>query len=117
MAEGVPALVELERGLDEMALRYEDGSEYKLDYLSLRLFCPCAGCSPKRDDEGRRVELEQHIVSLHREKPRVNTVGNYALSFEWSQGCNSGIYTFERLYKLAQGEDADDGKSYIHGAW
>lgn len=117
MSDQIPGLIELERRDGDMVLRYEDGTAYEVDYRTLRLFCPCAGCSPKRGEADRRAELVASIEALVIEKPRVGAVGSYALNFEWSQGCNSGIYTFERLYKLACGEDADDGKPYIHGVW
>jgi DUF971 family protein len=51
------------------------------------------------------------------EKPKVRTVGKYALAFEWNQGCSSGIYRFERIWALANNQDPDDGRSYVHGAW
>jgi len=100
-----------------MVLRYQDGAEYELDYRDLRLGCPCAHCSPKRGGEQAQAEFAEEIALLAREKPHVSPVGGYALTFEWSEGCNSGIYTFDRLYRLARGEDGDDGRPYIHGAW
>ena len=54
-------------------------------------------------------------ISLN--KPKVSKVGRYALKFEFSEGCNSGIFTFERLYRLCNEENPDDGKPYVHGAW
>jgi DUF971 family protein len=34
------------------------------------------------------------------ERVNVGPVGNYALQFEWSDGHNTGIYSFEYLRKL-----------------
>ena len=41
----------------------------------------------------------------------------YALAFEWSTGCSSGIYRFERIWRLGEKQDPDNGKAYVHGAW
>ena len=60
---------------------------------------------------------ESNIDVILFEKPQVSKVGSYALKFEFPQGCNSGIFTFERLYKLCKNENPDDGKPYVHGAW
>ena len=117
MSDELPALIELERRDEGMVLRYQDGQKYELTYRELRLACPCAGCSPKRNAEESRTVFEQDVDRMKVEKPQASPVGGYALSFEWSEGCNSGIYTFERLYRLARGEDGDDGKPYIHGVW
>ena len=51
------------------------------------------------------------------EKPKVRTIGKYALAFDWTHGCSSGIYRFERIWALANNQDPDGGKQYVHGAW
>ena len=37
---------------------------------------------------------------------RVELVGNYALQFFWSDGHNTGIYTWDYLYRLCPTEDS-----------
>jgi len=113
----IPKLVELERTEKNAILRWDDGSEQTVPWKEIRYYCPCAKCSPSRDDEGRANELRQLINSFRSEKPSVRIVGRYALAFEWSQGCSSGIHKFERLWDIANEEDPDHGKPYVHGAW
>lgn len=107
----------LERKEKSMLLSWSDGLEYELSYQSLLYWCPCAKCSPSRDNENTASELISNIDELLFEKPQVSKVGSYALKFEFSQGCNSGIFTFERLYRLCKEDNPDDGKPYVHGAW
>jgi len=107
----------LERKEKSMLLSWSDGLEYELSYQSLLYWCPCAKCSPSRDNENTASELISNIDELLFEKPQVSKVGSYALQFEFSQGCNSGIFTFERLYRLCKEDNPDDGKPYVHGAW
>ena len=97
-----PQLVELERRVVDMVLRYDDDSELTLDYILLRSRCPCANCGPKREDPGRHAEFEAEVGLLRNEKPKVEVVGGYGLSFKWNDsGCSLGIYGFELLHELA----------------
>ncbi len=116
-ADETSILNRLERKEKSMLLSWSDGLEYELSYQTLLYWCPCAKCSPSRDDESTASELISNIDELLFEKPQVSKVGSYALKFEFSQGCNSGIFTFERLYRLCREENPDDGKPYVHGAW
>ena len=113
----IPKLVELERTEKSAILRWDDGSENICPWKEIRYYCPCAKCSPSRDEDGRAIELRELIKSFRSYKPAVRVVGRYALAFEWAEGCSSGIYKFERLWNIANGDDPDNGKPYVHGAW
>jgi ATP-binding protein involved in chromosome partitioning len=110
-------LKRLERFEAELQMTWADGTENKIAYIDLRYWCPCAKCSPRRDSEDLASNLISEISSLRNAKPDVEKVGGYALHFEWSDGCNSGIYRFERLWDLALSKDPDGGKPFVHGAW
>ena len=111
-----PDLLELERRPEQMALRWADGREHVIDYQELRGWCPCATCSPRRDDEASAAALRGELARLRHDPPKVQVMG-YGLSFDWVQGCSSGIWTYERLYAVGEGLDPDEGKPYVHGAW
>ena len=113
----MPQLTRLERRDTDMVLDWDDGTNHTIPYDDLRHACPCASCSPQRNEDETSMMLRHTIENLPREKPTVRTIGNYALSFEWVQGCSSGIYRFERLWKLGEKQDPDGGKTYVHGAW
>ncbi|MBL6732977.1 MAG: DUF971 domain-containing protein [Candidatus Poseidonia sp.] len=117
MAEPLPTLKKLERRTQDMVLTYDDGNTYTVTYDDLRHACPCAKCAPMRNEDDTSRTLRRQIEALPAEKPTVRTVGKYAISFEWLQGCSSGIYRFERLHDLALRRDPDRGKPYVHGAW
>ena len=95
-------LTELERGSDDCVLRFADGTAFRVSYLAIRSHCQCANCSPRQENEQRRMELEQEIARLRMEKPRVNPVGRYGIQFEWPTGCSSGIHSFGHLRSLAE---------------
>ncbi|MAI09769.1 MAG: hypothetical protein CMA08_04225 [Euryarchaeota archaeon] len=117
MSNAVPALTRLERREVDLHLTYEDGSEYTVSYDDVRHACPCAKCAPSRNLDETSKLLRRQVEALPPSKPTVRTVGNYALTFEWGDsGCSSGIYRFERLWALANRQDPDGGKPYVHGA-
>ena len=113
----MPELTRLERHDTNMSLTYSDGGEFTVSYDDLRHACPCAKCAPLRNEDETSKSLRRQVEAMPAEKPKVRTVGKYALAFEWDQGCSRGIYRFERIWALANNQDPDDGRSYVHGAW
>jgi DUF971 family protein len=66
-------------------------SDYPFAYL--RGWCPCAVCQG-HGGERRFIHVENpQLVSI-------SLVGNYALNPTWSDGHQTGIYTFEYLRDL-----------------
>ena len=114
----IPNLVKLERRKDDLLLTYDNEDVYVVEYDDQRHACPFAKCAPNRNDDESSLQLRQTVEALTSKKPKVVTVGNYALSFEWEDsGCSSGIYRFERIWALANKKDPDNGKPYVHGPW
>ena len=102
-------LTDLERSGEYCIVRFDDGSSYKLSYLSIRSRCQCAKCKPRQVNEQRIIELEEEISRLILEKPKVELVGRYGIRFEWPTGCSSGIHSFTHLRKVSEelGEQLD----------
>ena len=113
----MPQLIRLERNATDMELTYEGDNKFTVTYDDLRHACPCAKCSPLRNEDESSKSLRRQIESMAAEKPKVRTIGKYALAFDWTHGCSSGIYRFERIWALANNQDPDGGKPYVHGAW
>ena len=64
----------------------------------LRLSCPCAMCV--NEMTGQRVLREASVADdVH--PVAIEPVGRYAISIRFSDGHYTGIYTWERLYELA----------------
>ena len=102
-------LTDLERSDEDCIVRFDDGSSYKLSYLSIRSRCQCAKCKPRQVNEQRIIELEEEISRLILEKPKVELVGRYGIRFEWPTGCSSGIHSFSHLRTVSEelGEQLD----------
>ena len=79
----IPELKRLERRDVDMHLIWSDGTEHVITYDDLRHACPCANCSPQRNNDDSSKILRRTVEALPKEKPTVRPVGNYALAFEW----------------------------------
>jgi len=65
----------------------------------LRIACPCAVC---RDELTGEMLLDPATVPEDIRPLNLVSVGNYALKISWSDGHDTGIYTFERLRSLTE---------------
>ena len=72
----------------------------------LRVKCPCATCV---DEWSGEVRVQAGNISDDIRAQDVARVGNYALSFTWSDGHTTGIYTFERLRAMCRCEACREG--------
>lgn len=82
-----------------LSLVWEDGVKTGTTAQVLRQQCPCAGCvdewTNKRTLDPARVAADVRITQLQ-------PVGNYALTFVFSDGHGTGIYPWKLLRELTQ---------------
>ena len=67
---------------------------------TLRLACPCAGCV---EEMSGRPLLDPARVPMDVKPLGIELVGAYGIRIRWSDGHDTGIYTFERL-RLGTGD-------------
>ena len=86
---------------------WKDGhhSDYGLTYL--RDHCPCASCTGAHGTPPRQPEASNPFQMY---KPTlkmlgVEPVGNYAIRINWSDGHNSGIYSYEHFRRICSCEE------------
>jgi len=84
-------------GPDTLAITWNDGLETTYRVFDLRAACPCANCVDELT--GERI-LDPKAVDPNVKPRNLESVGNYAIKIAWSDGHDTGIYTFERLRKL-----------------
>ena len=82
---------------NELKVIWSDNKEYIYNLQSLRYYCQCALCKHEITRE-KLIKLEDIPEDINLVK--VEVVGNYALSFYWSDGHSTGIYSYEYLRKL-----------------
>lgn len=91
-----PTNIEIDLKQSQVRIKWADGyqSVYSLDYL--RQICPCASCNELRRNQDPLRIFKGNAVTKGELQPDhpVEKVGNYALQFFWSDGHNTGLYTF-----------------------
>jgi DUF971 family protein len=86
---------------------WKDGhhSQYALGYL--RDECPCATCTGAHGTEPQKSDYSKpkpaapfQMFTPAIKILNVEQVGHYAIKIDWSDGHNTGIYSFEHLRKI-----------------
>ena len=89
----------------ELAVKWEDGSESFITLEKLRRACPCAGCKGESDVMGNLYKgPDQPLTPRSFELRGVSLVGSYAVQPTWADGHGTGLYTFDYLKHIADGE-------------
>ena len=105
-----PVLVEVKRLPEERRVRlvWSDGhaADYDNDYL--RGYCPCAGCQGHGAFEIRFRPPERPV-----EVTSISPVGNYGISFLWSDSHATGIYRFDFLRSICPCEQCGGGRESV----
>ena len=87
----------IEKGV--LGIEWSDGHRGVYPVRHLRLHCPCAACVDEWTGERR---LKADDVPLLIMLQDIEPVGRYALQFTWSDGHNTGIYSYSLLRRLCQ---------------
>lgn len=96
MLEPTQIIEENER---EVSIIWSDEAETKYVAPDLRRACPCAGCV--HEWTGEKI-LKAESVAEDLTFSSIAIVGRYALNFNFSDGHDSGIYTFDYLRRLSE---------------
>ena len=82
-----------------LSILWEDGHRDDFDVRDLRLSCHCALCV---DEMSGRKLLDPKTVRADVSPHQIVSVGNYAIGFDWNDGHNSGIHSFNDLRALGE---------------
>lgn len=87
---------------EELAIKWDDGSESFIPLEKLRRHCPCAGCKGEMDIMGNLYKNpDRPLTAAAFRLVRMDTVGGYALQPVWADGHATGLFTFDYLKRLA----------------
>jgi len=81
----------------ELSIKWSDEAETKYNAPHLRRACPCAGCV--NEWTGEKM-LKDEAISNDLSFSNITIVGRYALNFHFSDGHETGIYSFKYLREL-----------------
>ena len=88
----------IEESDSELSISWSDEAETKYNAADLRRSCPCAGCINEWTGE-KMLKAENIADDLSFSS--ISIVGRYALNFHFSDGHETGIYSFDYLRKLS----------------
>ncbi len=82
-----------------LLVEWGDGAVQRIPFASLRKACPCAACKGEMGRPGR-FDVRPDLAPGEDELADINLVGLYGMGATWSDGHDTGIYTFEYLRAL-----------------
>ena len=97
-----PASIDVNKS-SGLRITWDDASicEYSLEQL--RSMCPCATCREARAEKKTKKPLLKVLPGNYAGDvliESVRLVGNYAIKIAWTDGHDSGIYSFKYLREL-----------------
>jgi DUF971 family protein len=95
-----PTEIKLHQSSHRLEIAFSDGAHFELPYEYLRVYSPSAEVR----GHGPGDEVLQ-VGKKNVEVKNVEPVGNYAISLTFSDGHDSGIYSWGYLYDLGRRQD------------
>lgn len=96
-----PTEIKLHQKSRLLEIAYADGAHYSLPFEFLRVYSPSA--EVRGHGPGQEVlQIGKKDVQITQIEP----VGSYAVQLVFSDGHDSGIYSWDYLYKLGASQDA-----------
>jgi len=82
----------------QISIKWSDDSESSYTAVQLRRSCPCAGCV---DEWTGKKTLQNESIPADITFGHISIVGRYALNFHFSDGHDTGIFSFNFLRDLS----------------
>lgn len=92
-----PADIKLKRADRILEINWGDDGARRYTIKKLRCECGCAGCVDEHTGV-RTLDIES--VSTNIEITHMELVGNYAIKLTFSDGHDTGIYSWDRLFRI-----------------
>ena len=99
-------------------IEWKDGHLSHYTFPFLRDACPCALCDEERGKTGRKPGQSAQTArgELPMFKPAAKPVsaepvGKYAMKFDWNDGHNLGIYSWQWLRQICPCEECEEAET------
>ena len=90
---------------DALLIKWSDATQRRYAFRELRDACPCATCREKRTSEQQSATLLPVLSAAEAEPLRIagmKPVGSYAYTIAFSDGHDTGIFSFDLLLTLGE---------------
>ena len=81
-------------------IAWDSGENSALSMEFLRVFCPCAECRGHQPSQAKLIDGKQDVTV-----DSIIPIGNYAVKLVFSDGHDTGVYSWESLYELGAKRD------------
>ena len=102
-----PTELNLHKSTRTLEITFDDGAKFTLSCEYLRVHSPSAEVQGHSPGEGV-LQIDKEDVNIEHIEP----VGNYAVQIYFDDEHNSGIYSWETLYKLGKNQ-ASNWQDYL----
>lgn len=110
MNSHTPTGITADRNKKLLGISWADGAESAIPFALLREACPCAQCRGGHENMSSTPDPDVFLIPLRDSKENeiadVQAVGNYAITIAWGDGHKFGIYTWDYLRALGDGQSA-----------
>ncbi len=103
-----PTEINLHRSSKVLEITFDDGAHFNFPCEMLRVYSPSAEVQGHGPGE-RVLQLDKEDVNIDHIEP----VGNYAVVLHFDDEHNTGIFSWEYLYKLGQNQEGL-WQDYLH---
>ena len=93
----LPVEMSLHKKSRRFDISFDDGSNFAFSFEFLRVFSPSAEVQGHTPSEAK-IQVGKRDVTVEGVEP----MGNYALRFIFSDGHDSGLYSWDYLYEIGQ---------------
>ena len=95
-----PTEIKLHKPSKMLTIKFDDDTEFEMSCEYLRVHSPSAEVQGHGPGEGV-LQVDKEDVGIE----RIEQVGNYAIQFYFDDEHNTGIYSWDTLYKLGANMD------------
>jgi DUF971 family protein len=94
-----PTDITVDKSDAKLSIQWSDGRGSRYSLAGLRAVCPCVTCCGGHANMGKPADkdLLRSAQDPELEVTRIELVGSYAMQVVWSDGHDTGIYTWDYL--------------------
>ncbi len=96
-----PKRIRVDRARGWLETEWADEGVLRVMLHEVRKACPCALCEGLRAKQAAQLQMITTDQTPSVDLADVVPVGNYALQFRWTDGHDTGLYTYSHLKQLA----------------
>jgi len=100
-----PINIQAQRDQATLKIDWGDEQQSVFSFWNLRCACRCARCVDEMT--GKQI-LDPQTVPSDIQLESAELVGNYALRIRWSDGHDTGLFTWDHFAELSKSSQSDD---------